>query len=465
MIIDFSDKEIQEAVCQVRARLLSREHFAYVYTFGCQQNEADSEKIRGILRAMSYTITDAAEKADLVILNTCAVRELAELKALSMVGNFKERKRQNPDFIIGIAGCMTAEAHVVEKIKKSFSYVSFTLNPGMIHKLPELVLGSLSGKPRRFILDTDNKNVIEGVEPIRQSSSKAWVSVMHGCNNFCSYCIVPYVRGRERSRESKDIIEECRELIKLGYKEITLLGQNVNSYKSDMNFACLLRKISEIPGDFILRFMTSHPKDASDELIALMGESDGKIAPHFHLPLQSGSDGILKAMNRTYDMERYLSIVEKLRRAVPDIAITSDIIVGFPGETDEDFEATMAALEKIRFDMVYSFNYSIRKGTRAASMDNAVPEEKKCERMTRLLKRQTEISREMNEKYLETWQKVLLDSVSLKDERKIYNARTATNKLVHIDFEGDLPLGQFINVKINRIGAFDLFGTEIREEN
>ncbi|MBQ7332901.1 MAG: tRNA (N6-isopentenyl adenosine(37)-C2)-methylthiotransferase MiaB [Clostridia bacterium] len=465
MIVDFSDKEIQIHISEVRRRLSFREHFAYVYTFGCQQNEADSEKIRGILRSMSYTVTDSPESADIVILNTCAVRELAELKALSMIGNFKEKKRNNPNFIIGIAGCMTAEAHIVEKIKKSFHYVSFTLNPGMLHKLPELVLSALTGGSRKFVLETDNTNVLESTPSVRQSRSKAWVSVMHGCNNFCSYCIVPYVRGRERSRESSDVIAECRELINLGYKEITLLGQNVNSYKSDMNFASLLRKIAEIPGDFILRFMTSHPKDASDELISLMGEFPSKIAPHFHLPLQSGSDRILKAMNRTYDMKRYLSIVEKLRRAVPDIAITSDIIVGFPGESDEDFEATMTALENIRFDMVYSFNYSVRKGTRAALMDNPVAEEKKCERMTRLLKRQTEISHEVNEKYLGKWQRVILDSVTEKDGKRIYNARNAANKLVHIEYEGELPIGEFINVKIDRIGAFDLFGSEIREEN
>ena len=464
MIIDFSDKEIQKTVDSVRSLLSDREHFAYVYTFGCQQNEADSEKIRGILRAMSYTVTCDPEIADIVILNTCAVRELAELKALSMIGNFKEMKRKNPDFIIGIAGCMTAEKHIVEKIKKSFHYVNFTLNPGMIHKLPELVLSSINKGARTFVLDTENKNVIEGVEGVRQSTSRAWVSIMHGCNNFCSYCIVPYVRGRERSRESTEVIEECRNLIAMGYREITLLGQNVNSYKSDMNFASLLENIAKIPGDFILRFMTSHPKDASDELISLMGKYQGKIAPHFHLPLQSGSDAILKAMNRTYNMERYLAIVEKLRLAVPDIAITSDIIVGFPGESEEDFEDTMSALEKIRFDMVYSFNYSKREGTRAAAMENQVSDEKKTERMTRLLKRQTEISHEMNEKYLGTWQRVLLESVGTKDGKKIYNARTLTNKLTHVAYEGDLPIGEFITVKIDRIGAFDLFGSEIRKE-
>lgn len=464
MTVDFSDKEILAKVFAVRQRLSSREHFAYVYTFGCQQNEADSEKIRGMLRAMSYTVTDSAENADVVILNTCAVRELAELKALSMIGNFKEKKQKNPDFILGIAGCMTAEAHIVEKIKKSFHYVSFTVNPGMIHKIPELILSALSGEKRSFVLDADNQNVIEGVEAVRASSAKAWVSVMHGCNNFCSYCIVPYVRGRERSRNSADVIAECRELIRLGYREITLLGQNVNSYKSDMDFATLLRKIAEIPGDFILRFMTSHPKDASDELISLIGEYGGKIAPHFHLPLQSGSDKILREMNRTYDMKRYLSIIKKLREKMPDIAITSDIIVGFPGESDEDFEATMEALEKIRFDMVYSFNYSKREGTRAAKMETEVPEKTKTERMTRLLKRQTEISHEINEKYLGTVQRVLTDSVGERDGKKIYNARTATGKLVHIDYPKDLPIGEFIKVKISGVGAFDLFANEISEE-
>ncbi len=460
MYVNLNDEEIKKHISAVRERLSGKTRYAYVHTFGCQQNEADSEKIRGILRLMSYSVTDSPNEADIIILNTCAVRRLAELKALSMLGNFKELKRQKPELIVGIAGCMASEEHIIAQIKRSFHYVGFTVEPGMIHKIPELINGILSGGKRGFVFNTDNRNIIEGVEPERASGHKAWVSVMHGCNNFCSYCIVPYVRGRERSRKSFDVIAECRALVKNGYKEITLLGQNVNSYRDDMDFASLIEQIANLPGDFIIRFMTSHPKDVSERLIDVMARYPDKIAPHFHLPLQSGSDKVLREMNRTYNMERYLSVVNKLREKIPDIAITSDIIVGFPGESDEDFEATMTVLEAIRFDMVYSFNYSIREGTRAASMENQVSEEIKSARMRRLLDVQTEISHSMNDKYIGTVQKVLVDSIEEKDEITLCKARTLTNKLVH--FPGDVSeIGKFKYVKINRAGAFDLFGEEI----
>ncbi len=464
MYISLNDEDIKGHIASVRSKLSKRPHYAYVYTFGCQQNEADSEKIRGILRLMSYNIQDKPEGADIIIINTCAVRRLAELKALSMLGNFKQLKKDNPELIVGIAGCMAAEEHIINQIKRSFHYVGFTTEPGMIHKLPELIDALTNSSRRSFVFNTDNRNIIEGVESERSSSHKAWVSVMHGCNNFCSYCIVPYVRGRERSRKSADVLAECRTLVENGYKEITLLGQNVNSYRDDMDFATLLSQIAEIPGDFIIRFMTSHPKDASDALVDTMARYPDKIAPHFHLPLQSGSDKILKAMNRTYDMQRYMSVVAKLRETVPNIAITSDIIVGFPGENDDDFEDTMKALENIRFDMVYSFNYSVREGTRAATMDNQVPEDVKSQRMRRLLNVQTEISHEINNEYIGTVQRVLVDELEDKDGVLLYKARTVTNKLVH--FSSQEPcIGKFKYVKINRAGAFDLFGEEIREEN
>ncbi len=462
MNINLYDDEIKEYICKVQNKLEGLEKRAYVYTFGCQQNEADSEKIRGILSLLFYKITDEPNDADVIIINTCAVRRLAELKALSMLGNFKELKRKNPELIVGVAGCMAAEEHIVMQLKKSFHYVNFTLEPGMMHKLPELIYSAIESSERIFIFGTENTNVIEGVESVRRMAHKAWVSVMHGCNNFCSYCIVPYVRGRERSRKSKDVIDECKKLVASGCKEITLLGQNVNSYRDDMDFATLMEKIAQIDGDFLVRFMTSHPKDVSDALIDVMAKYREKIAPHFHLPLQSGSDAILKKMNRTYDMKGFYATVEKIRAKIPDISLTSDIIVGFPSESDEDFEATMNALETIRFDMVYSFNYSKREGTLAAKMQDQVEKSVKTERMTRLLNVQTEISHEANEKYVGNAVRVLVDSYSEKDNK--YTARTATNKLVH--FTGGMATpGNFAYVKITKAGAFDLFGEEIQEKN
>lgn len=456
MNVNISDAEIQGYISSVKLIISNRERFAYIYTFGCQQNEADSEKIRGLLVDMSYKITENPALADVIIINTCAVRRLAELKALSMLGNFKEFKRQKPELIVGVAGCMAAEEHIVDQLKKSFHYVNFTIEPGMLHKLPELILNALNEGKRSFIFKTGNTNITEGVAPIRQSKHKAWVSVMHGCNNFCSYCIVPYVRGRERSRDSKEIINECRELIANGYREITLLGQNVNSYCHDLDFSGLLESIANIEGDFIIRFMTSHPKDVPDSLISVMAKYSEKIAPHFHLPLQSGSDRILKAMNRTYNMEKYLTTLNKLREKIPGISLTSDIIVGFPGESDEDFEETMRALTEIRFDMVYSFIYSKREGTRAAEMANQVEKSIKTERMNRLLKVQTEISHQVNDEYVGREKRVLVDSFEQKGNERVYTARTATNKLVHFVAK-DVKIGEFINVKITRAGAFDLF--------
>ena len=411
-------------------------------------------------RSMGYTVSDTPENADLIVVNTCAIRKHAEMKALSVLGRFKAYKRKNPELVIAVVGCMAAEPHIADMLKKDFHYVSFTLEPGMIHKFPELLLKAISEKKRSFIFGNDEGNIVEGIESVRQSRHRAWVSVMYGCNNFCSYCIVPYVRGRERSRDSREIIAECVRLVNDGYKEITLLGQNVNSYRSDMDFASLLECVAKIPGDFTVRFMTSHPKDVSDRLIEVVAKYNGKIAPHFHLPLQSGSNAILKAMNRTYDTEKFLLTVDKLRAAVPDIALTSDIIVGFPGESDSDFTDTLDTVNTVRFDMVYSFLYSIREGTRAATFENQVPDEIKSERMARLLQVQDKISYEKKLPYLNRVERVLVDSVSKKGSAATYSARTLTNKLVHFESETEC-VGEFINVKINRIGAFDLFAEQI----
>ena len=456
MSINIKETATNEYIKRVRDLIEGGGKSACVITLGCQQNEADSEKIRAMAQDMGYALSDDPMTADFIVVNTCAVRHHAELKALSVVGNFKVLKKNNPALIVAVCGCMAAEPHMAEKIKKSYHHVSFTLEPSLMHTLPELLYKALEQHRRTFIFGSDSRDIVEGIGSVRASAHKAWVSIMYGCNNFCSYCIVPYVRGRERSRNSADIISECESLVAQGYKEITLLGQNVNSYKSDITFAALLEKIAQIPGDFILRFMTSHPKDVSDELIEVFGRYTGKIAPSFHLPLQAGSDRILKEMNRTYNLEKYLCTVNKIREAVPDVALTSDIIVGFPGETDDDFRATMDALKKIRFDMVFSFIYSPREGTRAAKMEAQVPENVQKARMGELLDVQCNISREINDKCLGKTERVIVDSYEIKDGKRIYSARTAKNKLVHFESDEDL-IGKFINVKIIRTGAFDLF--------
>ena len=436
---------------------------AYVCTFGCQQNEADSEKIRGLASEMGYALTDNFKSADLIIINTCAIREHAEEKALSLLGNFKSLKRNNPDLVIGVCGCMAAEEHISAMIKNDFHYVSFTLEPNMIGKIPMLVYKSLSVKQRNFVYGEDNGEITEGLPIVRTHRHKAFVSIMYGCNNFCSYCIVPYVRGRERSRSSVDIINECRELVQSGCREITLLGQNVNSYSSDINFASLIEKIALIEGDFIIRFMTSHPKDVSDELIEVMAKYRDKVAPYFHLPLQSGSNSVLKAMNRRYDRDRFLSIASRLKEKIPNICLSTDVIIGFPGESDEDFEQTLDILKTVRFDIVYSFIFSKRKGTPAYDMKDINSADVKEKRMNRLLELQDEISLENNIKYLNTVQKVLVDSKSKSNRFSALNGRTDTNKLVH--FEGDEELiGSFVNVKIIRANGFNLIGEIIKNK-
>lgn len=456
MILDYRSTDADRYIDAVRAHNDGKELKAAVITFGCQQNEADSERIRGLALLMGYTITDDPENADLIVINTCAIRAHAEMKALSMLGRFKAQKKKNPELIIGIAGCMAAESHVAQMLKTDFHYVSFTVEPSLLYMIPELVFKYLSSRKRSFVFGKDEGNIVEGPKAVRMSEHRAWVSVMYGCNNFCSYCIVPYVRGRERSRASNDIICECKELVSKGYKEITLLGQNVNSYKSDIGFPELLDRIASVDGDFIVRFMTSHPKDCSDELIKVMAKNAPKIAPYFHLPMQSGSTNILRKMNRRYTKDRFLELAFALKERVPGIALSTDVIVGFPGETDADFDDTLDVLSRVRFDLVYSFIYSPRVGTPAASMEDQVPREISDKRMARLLALQDEISLERSKAYVGTVQRVLVDSIEERDGEMLANGRTESNKLVHFP-ASDIEIGCFVKVKITAAGPFDLF--------
>ncbi len=428
----------------------------FVQTFGCQQNEADSERLAGLARLMGYAKAESPDDADLILVNTCAVREHAEKKALSIIGQYKHIKDAKPHVIIGVGGCMVSQEARANKLKRSYPYVSFTFDTGAIHTLPSLVFGALNKESRKFIL-SDSWKITEGLPIAPTTKHMAWLSIMYGCNNFCSYCIVPYVRGRERSRRAEDILEEAKKLIDGGARDITLLGQNVNSYNGGegVDIAELLHRIARLDGDFRLRFMTSHPKDASDRLIEAMATED-KIVKHFHLPVQSGSDRILSVMNRKYDTADYLAKIERLKAAVPDVSITSDIIVGFPGETEEDFEGTMSILEKVRYDMIFSFIYSPRSGTPAAVMPNQVPHEVSTARFERMLALQNKISDERNERFRGRTLKVLVEDVS-KNDPTMLTGRGDPVRPIH--FSGDKSLiGQFVNVKINHISTFSLEG-------
>ena len=435
----------------------------FVLTFGCQQNVADSEKLLGMATAMGYTQTNAPENSDLILVNTCAIREHAENKALSIVGQYKRLKEQNPRLVIGVCGCMVAQEHRREQLKRSYPYVDFVLGTSVLHRLPEVLLRVLTEHKRRFDA-AEACEIAEGVPLVRDSTYRAYVSIMYGCNNFCSYCIVPYVRGRERSREPADVIAEVRDLVARGYKDITLLGQNVNSYgkgRADgYDFAALLADLDKIEGDYLLRFMTSHPKDASRRLIDVM--AGGKhIARHFHLPLQSGSDTVLARMNRRYDRAKYLEILDYMREKMPDIAVTSDIIVGFPGESDADFEDTLSMLERARFDMIYSFIFSPRKGTPAAKMENPVPRSVQNERFDRLLALQEGIAQEINDRAVGQRLRVLCDGAS-KTDAAMLSGRTDGNKIVFFPDDGT-KAGVFATIEIDRAAPFALYGTHIKE--
>ena len=435
---------------------------ACVVTYGCQQNEADSERISGMLSESGYEIVKDTSLADVIIVNTCAVREHAEERAFSITGGYKHLKEARPWLKIGMCGCMASKADTSEKIKKSYPYIDFVFGTEKLAELPEILYRAISGGKRVFVPNNGDIEIAEGLPVVRESDFRAWVSIMYGCNNFCTYCIVPYVRGRERSRRPEKIIEEVEELAKSGCREITLLGQNVNSYgkefSDECNFADLLSRICKIDGDFIVRFMTSHPKDASKELIDVMAENP-KIAKHFHLPVQSGSDRILKEMNRHYDRETYLSLVEYMRERMPDIAISTDIIVGFPGETEEDFLDTLDLMRKVKYDMIFSFIYSPRTGTPAAKMEQ-VDDKIKSERMERLLKLQNELLAEKNLSYVGKTMRVLVEGRSKTNTEKM-SARTEGNRIVLFDGDDSLT-GNFAYIRITKSAPFALFGEIVK---
>ncbi len=440
------------------------EKFVYINTFGCQQNEADSETLMGIAVKMGFTPTEEIEKADLILFNTCAVREHAELKALSTTGQLKHLKEKKKTLKIGLCGCMVQQEHRKEDIKNKYPYVDFVFGTNQISRFEEILTLALSAKKRLFFVEGYDKNpgkICEGLPVKRKFSHRAYVSVMYGCNNFCTYCVVPYVRGRERSREPEKIYEEVKNLVENGCKEITLLGQNVNSYGKDLSVPCpfsaLLEKLSEIPGDYVLKFMTSHPKDATHELIDVMANSD-KCERHFHLPLQAGSNRILSAMNRKYTKETYFSLIDYMKEKIPDIAVTTDIIVGFPGETEEDFEETLEAMRYCQFDGVFSFVYSPRKGTPAEKMDGRISDEVAKDRMARLLSLQMEIQTKKNEALVGKEIRALCEGES-KSDPDFLSARSDAGKLIHFPKKSGVDLtGEYVTVKITEAKAIMLIG-------
>lgn len=450
--------EAVRQIMQVRKR--GEKPLAMVHTYGCQQNAADGERMKGMLREMGFSFTDSPDEADLVLFNTCAVREHAEDRVFGNVGALKNQKRRHPGMIIALCGCMMEQEHVAERIKKSFPYVNLVFGTHVIHRFPELLLKTLTDSERVFERgdESPDQQIPEGLPIVRESDSRAFVTVMYGCNNFCSYCIVPYVRGRERSREPDRIVEECRELIVQGYKEITLLGQNVNSYgktlSQPISFSELLRRIDAIDGDYRLRFMTSHPKDATHELMDTMAGSR-HIAHHLHLPFQSGNDRILREMNRHYDREKYLSLVRYAKEKMPDLSLTSDVIVGFPGETYEEFCDTLSLIREVGFTSLFTFIYSPRKGTRAAQMPDPVSHEEKARWMGQLLKTQEEIAAARCASMVGQTVRVLVEERNEKNG--LLSGRTEGSVIVEFPGE-DALIGQFCAVTITQARNWMLRG-------
>ena len=430
---------------------------AFVHTYGCQGNVSDSEKIKGQLREMGYSFTDSPEDADLVLFNTCAVREHAEDRVFGNVGALKPIKEKKKDMLIVLCGCMMQQKHIADRIKKSYPYVNLVFGTFAIHRLPEMLYTVLSRGKRVFEIEENEGTIAEGLPAERDRGAKAWLPIMYGCNNFCSYCIVPYVRGRERSRLPQDILTEAKELVKSGAKDITLLGQNVNSYGKNpdcgVNFASLIRQINAIEGDFVIRFMTSHPKDCTYELLDAMADCE-KVARHLHLPVQSGNNRVLAEMNRRYTREQYLDLIAYAKKKMPDISLTSDIIVGFPGETYEEFLDTVSLIREVEYTSLFTFIYSKREGTKAASMPDPVSYAEKSKWFKELCDAQEEIASKRTASMVGNTYRVLVEP---NDKEGWLTGRTGGN--ISIDFEGDPSLiGQFADVQVTQAKTWILYG-------
>ena len=438
---------------------------ALVDTFGCQQNVADSQHIMGMLEAMGCTFVTAPEDADIVVLNTCAIRDHAEKRVYGTLGALTHTKKANPEQLICLCGCMAQRPEVAEKVRQSYRHVDLVFGPQALWKFPELLYQVYTRRGRVFSVEEEHGAIAEGMPVVREGRTRAWVSIMYGCNNFCSYCIVPYVRGRERSREPARIIEEVRQLAAEGYKEITLLGQNVNSYGKDLeqpiSFAELLRKINAMEGEFVIRFMSSHPKDATPELLDTILSCE-KVGQHLHLPVQCGSDAILSAMNRRYTVEQYLKTVDYLRERRPDFSLTSDLIVGFPNESEVDFQGTLDLIQRVQYDNLYTFIYSKRSGTKAANMPDATSDAEKRQRMERLLTLQREIATENYKRFLGRTMRVLVEGDSKRGDGWLFGK---SNEAIIVEFRGDRSLiGTFVSVQITESKNWAVSGRLLDDE-
>lgn len=445
----------------MRLRATGEKPVAYVRTYGCQQNVADGEKIKGMLSEMGFVFTENKEEADFILFNTCAIREHAEDRVFGNVGALKNLKRKKPSLIIALCGCMMEQEHVAEKIKKSFPFVNIVFGTHVIHKFPEIVHTNIVESKRVFIRGQEQKEIIEGLPVQRDGDLRAWLTIMYGCDNFCTYCVVPHVRGREKSRKPEEIVKEFKELVALGYKEITLLGQNVNSYGKglgdDVNFAKLLQMLDNVEGDYVIRFMTSHPKDASKELFEIMSKSK-HIPHHVHLPFQSGNNKVLGEMNRRYTKEKYLGLINTAKELMPDITFTSDVIVGFPGETYEEFCDTLTLIKEVEFMSLFTFIFSPREGTPAIKMQDPIPHSEKTKWFAELLKVQEEISAKNCQKAIGQKQKVLAEELNPKTG--LLEGRNLSN--VVVSFSGDESLiGQFCTVEITEARNWILKGKQI----
>ncbi len=433
----------------------------HIITYGCQMNEHDSENIAGMLEALDYSHTPNPEEADVVVMNTCSVREHADKRFFGMLGQFKKQKKNNPDFIICICGCMPQQPHIVEEIRKSFGWVDIVFGTQTIAEFPNLLMERIRTGKKQFSIIANNQEIPEEKESKREFKHKALVNITYGCNNFCTYCIVPYTRGREKSRSLRAVKQEIINLVNDGVKEVMLLGQNVNSFRDadGNNFAALIRALDEVEGLERIRFMTSHPKDLSDELIACFGDCK-KLCHNIHLPVQSGSDEVLRRMNRHYNRERYMEIVEKLRATCPDLSISTDIIVGFPGETEEDFLDTLSLVREVEYDSAFTFIYSPRVGTPAAKYDNQIPENIKHDRFDRLVDEVNRCSAKKNSEYLGKIVTVMVDGPS-KNDAGAWSGRTDTFKLVNFTSEEPLTEGQMVSVRITETKTFSLDGEKV----